>query len=71
MILSSLRPHIEPVASGRNEHVENDDPCAAKAPPLTRHELEVIFAYELKTANSEMSKWKMYKKDYRFSAKSK
>ena len=57
-MLSSLRPHIERVASGRNERVENDDPYAAKAPPLTRHELEVIFAYELKTANSEMSKRK-------------
>ena len=45
-MLSSLRPHIERVASGRNEHVENDDPYAAKAPPLTRNELEVIFAYE-------------------------
>jgi hypothetical protein len=57
-MLSSLRPHIERVASGRNEHVENDDPYAAKAPPLTRHELEV-------------SKRKMYKKEDRFSAKSK
>ncbi len=70
-MLSSLRLQIERVVSGRNEHVENDDPYATKAPPLTRHELEVIFAYELNTANSEMSKWKMYKKDYRFSAKSK
>ena len=41
-MVSSLRQHIERVASGNNEHVENDDPYA-KAPPLTRHELEVIF----------------------------
>lgn len=70
-MLSSLRLQIERVVSGRNEHVENDDPYATKAPPLTRHELEVIFAYEFKTANSEMSKRKMYKKEDRFSAKSK
>ena len=59
-MLSSLRPRIERVASGRNEHVENDYSYAATAPPLTRHELEVVFAYELKTANFEMSKRKMY-----------
>ena len=43
-MLSSNSQHIERVASELNEHVENDDSCADKAPNLKRHELEVIFA---------------------------
>lgn len=44
-----------------SEHSSNDQDA------VTRDELEQIFAYELRTANSHMSKLKMYSKEIRFS----
>lgn len=38
----------------------------ARRAPLSRHELEDLFAYDLKTADSHLSKLKLLNKESRF-----
>ena len=52
--------------SSRPKYLQNQKTPANNEDAITRSELEKIFAYELRTANSHMSKLKMYSKDERF-----
>ena len=52
--------------SSRPKYLQNQKTASNNDDAITRSELEKIFAYELRTANSHMSKLKMYSKDERF-----
>ena len=59
---------IEKMVLDRDNAAVEDEPYVPEPKVVTKTEIETIFSYELKTANSIMSKFKVYGPESLFSA---